>query len=232
MKLLHNGAPSFKCDECNERAYLPGTIRVHKRKVHGTGGSSLYQPDLLDITSNASSNQNDCETRTVSEAESASVNSTISAISNRHEKKKIPTRITSSEVPLYAAEKFKCQQCHVIFLEFKYLSEHVKKVHSGKEKFPCEVCQKCLLGSSSFRRHIKDVHSNADFVCTECEKKFRSKRLLKSHMDTRSESEKLYAGGGSFKHSSYLRKHERLHQSPRYCQCDVTGCGSTLILTI
>ena len=187
MTVLHRGErrKQFQCDQCEARAYLPGTIRVHKRDVHDMTENSSYQPHSLDATSVVTSDKNEHETQMESGAADASVRMEVAGISNQHGKE-VFKRTGSGKKPSQVAESFKCQQCPMIFMEFKFLNEHIKRVHSGKKELKCDVCGMCLSSSGILRHHTKDVHSNETFSCTICQKKFWSRALGEKHMTTHS----------------------------------------------
>ena len=230
MTVLHRGErrKPFQCDQCEARAYLPGTIRVHKRDVHGMTENSSYQPHSLDATSVVTGDNNERKIRMESGAADTSVRIEVTGISNQHGKE-VLKRTGSGNKPSQEAESFKCQQCPMIFMELKFLNDHVKRAHSGTKEFKCDVCGKCLSSIAILRRHTKDVHSNEKFSCKICQKKFRSSSHQKKHMNTHSEGKphKCVTCDKSFKTSSDLRQHERSHLSHGYCQCDVTGCSKT-----
>ena len=226
------GEKPFQCDQCEARAYLPGTIRVHKRDVHGMTENSSYQPHSLDATSVVTGDNNERDTKMESGTADASVRMEVTGISNQHGKE-VFKRTGSGKKPSQEAESFKCQQCPMIYMELKFLNEHVKRVHRGKKELKCDVCGKCLSSSRNLRRHTNDIHSNETFSCKICQKKFRSKALREKHMTTHSEEKphKCVTCAKSFKTSCYLRQHERSHLSHGYCQCDVTGCSKTFKIT-
>ena len=228
MTVLHRGEKPFQCDQCEARAYLPGTIRVHKRDVHGMTENSSHQPHSLDATSVVTGDNNERDTKMESGTADASVGMEVTGISNQHGKE-VFKRTGSGKKPSQEAESFKCQQCPLIYVELKFLNEHVNRVHGGKKEFKCDVCGKCLSSSRNLRRHTKHVHSNESFSCEICQKKFRSKALREKHMTTHSEEKphKCVTCAKSFKTSSERRQHERSHLSHGYCQCDVTGCSKT-----
>ena len=228
MTVLHRGEKPFQCDQCEARAYLPGTIRVHKRDVHGMTEISSYQPHSLDATSVVTGDNNERDTKMESGTADASVGMEVTGISNQHGKE-VFKRTGSGKKPSQEAESFKCQQCPLIYVELKFLNEHVNRVHGGKKEFKCDVCGKCLSSSRNLRRHTKHAHSNETFSCETCQKKFRSKALREKHMTTHSEEKphKCVTCAKSFKTSSERRQHERSHLSHGYCQCDVTGCSKT-----
>ena len=81
----------------------------------------------------------------------------------------------------------KCDLCDKTLKSTFYLSRHKKLMHNKLEgenedkKFLCELCSSELRTKDYLRRHMKKVHSGYLFMCSHCDKKFKTKGHSKEH---------------------------------------------------
>ena len=62
------------------------------------------------------------------------------------------------------------------------LDQHIQ-THSSEKPFECNICTSSFKTKKYLSRHIKKVHSPAtDHECRYCRKKFHYESLLKQHM--------------------------------------------------
>ncbi|XP_069945357.1 zinc finger protein 397-like [Cherax quadricarinatus] len=99
---------------------------------------------------------------------------------------------------------YPCPDCPAVYHDASNLLSHRKRNHLGQEarRHLCEVCGKKFITPSDLRTHVTGVHHNVKkFVCEFC--------------------------GLSFKISSVLMYHRRLHTGERPHVCHV--CGRTFM---
>ncbi|XP_018561356.1 PR domain zinc finger protein 15-like [Anoplophora glabripennis] len=112
-------------------------------------------------------------------------------------------------------EKIVCEVCNVTLTSRKSYLKHVK-MHDGSFH-SCDICKKVFVRSDGLREHKIQVHSAGNQVetCEICKKTMKSKKLLKTHMETHSANKlhKCEICQASFKQRYNLTKHKKMHQS-------------------
>ena len=75
-----------------------------------------------------------------------------------------------------------CFVCQKVFSKKALLKSHLGLVHVGKI-YQCNICNKTFTSSENFRLHRENIHDHEKekdkFECTQCEKKFYHRILLK-----------------------------------------------------
>ena len=72
-----------------------------------------------------------------------------------------------------------CTICKRYFNNSHHLVRH-ERTHTGEKPFECNTCKKCFMQSFSLIRHVERFHKK-NKQCTKCEKKFDSRKELKTH---------------------------------------------------
>ncbi|XP_035711769.1 zinc finger protein 320-like [Folsomia candida] len=113
----------------------------------------------------------------------------------------------------------RCDICHRDFRDPASLRRHVKTLHSTRERprFPCEFtgCAKTYVCQTHLSRHVKTEHAKnpVRFPCTLCEKEFKSRTQLESHIRTHTTEKPFNCAtcGKSFTHKAAMKEHEETH---------------------
>ena len=72
-----------------------------------------------------------------------------------------------------------CQNCEEVFVSKLALKRHAKKVHCDDiKKFDCTECSAVV---TDLKTHMKS-HQEKKFICEKCDKRYRTKFDLKTHM--------------------------------------------------
>lgn len=97
------------------------------------------------------------------------------------------------EVKVEDEEKFQCSECGRVFSKSRSLAMHLKK-HKNKEihdVYKCDNCQKEFRTKSLLRRHINLHASVKRYSCSKCSKMYSRADQLQAHLKTH-DSVKLY----------------------------------------
>ncbi|XP_073955973.1 uncharacterized protein [Choristoneura fumiferana] len=78
--------------------------------------------------------------------------------------------------------KFCCDSCPAEFNSRAALVSHLY-LHSGLRPFRCAHCPCAYTSQSALTRHLKQ-HSDVKYVCDHCDRPFKVKTALVSHLDT------------------------------------------------
>ena len=80
-------------------------------------------------------------------------------------------------------DSFNCRVCWKIFKKNKRtLSTHIRTVHGNNTRHKCDTCDKAYRQKSGLVSHIDSVHRNLKFECKLCGKEFSSMGILNSHV--------------------------------------------------
>ena len=82
------------------------------------------------------------------------------------------------------ANHLKCDHCDYTSHEPSRLKRHILEKHTKATKFPCDQCPYVTNINSILLTHKRNQHEglNKRNVCTECKKKFTTKKKLAEHM--------------------------------------------------
>lgn len=98
-------------------------------------------------------------------------------------------------------------------------------VHSDERAFPCDDCDSAFKTAHHLSQHTKAVHLQIrPHVCSQCDKRFSVKALLRAHMLTHSDEKHCICDecGVPFKSVIHLRKHKvQVHQRTRSHVCQI-----------
>lgn len=81
---------------------------------------------------------------------------------------------------------WKCMQCEKIIKgKRSNLNRHVEYVHNKKYDFQCQEknCSSRFQSLANLKRHILAVHREKKFNCRHCTRKFKSDRLMRTHIE-------------------------------------------------
>ncbi|XP_055324162.1 zinc finger protein OZF-like [Sitodiplosis mosellana] len=112
-----------------------------------------------------------------------------------------------------------CDKCNKKCKSAKTLMNHMKLRHM---EHICDICGKELGSLVSYQAHVT-LHSNKHkFNCSYCNKGFRAKSLLETHIVIHTPKEfnfTCHICGQNFIHQRSHRLHLKWHQNPRPYQC-------------
>ncbi|KAG4070430.1 hypothetical protein HA402_005662 [Bradysia odoriphaga] len=102
---------------------------------------------------------------------------------------------------------------------------HIKGIEPGKAahpKYECNLCKKQLSSKAALKSHMDSKHSDGrelkeQFHCETCDKVFKRKQSLTSHVILHSgKTFDCTECGRFFSHPDYLSKHRRHHKEVKY----------------
>ena len=95
---------------------------------------------------------------------------------------------------------YKCEQCNKSFRYQRNLKAHVSSVHDADDSYVCGLCHCEIRSKQNLKRHLEEQHEVFDlenpiqsresvkFVCDLCDKGFKRKEHLASHMKVHTSS--------------------------------------------
>lgn len=111
----------------------------------------------------------------------------------------------------HATDEYRCPVCNVSYATVRSLSDHIRQNHRGEldengkplvkseQKRPRDTCFICTECNRTFKtkrnliRHYDGVHLNIrPFVCVLCKKDFSTKSNMQVHMNTHSKSQNCH----------------------------------------
>lgn len=97
----------------------------------------------------------------------------------------IKQRVMAMEEVLYNAkdQKFKCLECGHATKDQSHMYRHVNGVHRGLVAAKCHICGAEYKDSYSLKVHMKKVHKAFTEICKYCEKRYKTKEKLNTHVE-------------------------------------------------
>ena len=92
-------------------------------------------------------------------------------------------KLSEHIVNVHVEKEVSCDVCNKVFKSVMLKTKHVINTHGGDTS--CETCDSRFPSKSYLLTHIRKIHSNDHneniFLCSFCEKPFKSKQMLKLH---------------------------------------------------
>lgn len=111
-----------------------------------------------------------------------------------------------------------CKSCDTNFTEKSQIVEHMRKIHDYK--YDCPFCGEQFSSKVKATAHEKNHPEHSRFVCTYCERKFRTLDALNKHLDHKHTTQNCVYCDKEFENSIALNKHEcPLNESRKKYQC-------------
>ncbi|XP_052233490.1 uncharacterized protein LOC127846353 isoform X3 [Dreissena polymorpha] len=129
----------------------------------------------------------------------------------------------TKHILLHGDKQHKCPYCEKAFHLDIYLKEHLSGVHLNHFKYQCNDCGRMMKSKTGFNEHVRVFHTkNAQvYTCPECNKQFKQRGNLRSHMFSHSEERKFACDIclKSFKYPDQLSRHKLEHRSTVKFSC-------------
>lgn len=177
------------------------------------------------------------------------------------DKRSLDRHIEVNHVDQILRKKISCELCDREFNNRSYLLIHVREIHGkGEKKFNCDYCGKkyrlkhllvnhmvvhfslvkCKLCDKrikplSMKSHMEHAHTKHKPVkCEICQKEFKFKKMLESHMKVHDKKFKCIVCEKTFAKRATLLGHLERHRDKTIYKCDICGkvCSSkTTVIT-
>ncbi|XP_073992494.1 uncharacterized protein [Rhodnius prolixus] len=125
-------------------------------------------------------------------------------------------------------EQYECKECGKTYREKSHLATH-SRAHINVRNFCCEVCGQRFKTKANLYFHSQ-THSDTPFTCTECNKTFQERRILKRHIrvvHSHKELHKCNQCEKAFKSATVLSLHYTLHTGSKPFRCSM--CPKTFV---
>ncbi|XP_019556836.2 PR domain zinc finger protein 5-like [Aedes albopictus] len=178
----------FNCALCgDDRAYEEELYNTHVKDVHN--GYHILCPDC-----------------------GAKFRLHRSFVNHRSSQCQFGERSKDKVSTMYAPVITQCEHCPRSFKNRWRMEEHIRRIHKAKPA-ECDICGLKLASASLVKSHKRSVHTEASIQCPHCEKKFVSKYYFQSHLLCHQEGTHLCEEcGGKYKTKQILKKHiDRVH---------------------
>ncbi|CAK1546612.1 unnamed protein product [Leptosia nina] len=87
---------------------------------------------------------------------------------------------------MHSGNTFNCDKCGSSFKRPQYLRRHIEQIHNKTTPMECPICHQVYYESGWYRNHIrkhnKEIQESKTVKCTHCDRKFKHKSYLKTHM--------------------------------------------------
>jgi uncharacterized Zn-finger protein len=127
----------------------------------------------------------------------------------------------------HKGQETRCYVCDKSYADRYSLRYHLR-THGIGRQIRCEYCNKSFSKPSRLDAHVRSHHHNIrDFVCSACDKAFKTRMHLRNHFRQHSGERPFSCGecGAGFRHKASLVAHSRSHDGARPFCCEV--CGKT-----
>jgi KRAB domain-containing zinc finger protein len=128
---------------------------------------------------------------------------------------------------------FWCEICNKGWASKQHYTAHVKEHHSTNPiTYPCPTCFKSLPNKGKLAAHEREKHAlKRAFACDQCEKTYKTKRQLESHVsEIHSPPKQCSVCSDSFPTAIALREHElRWHEKEKPYPCTYPDCAMCFV---
>ncbi|XP_053674580.1 transcription factor grauzone-like [Anopheles nili] len=164
---------SFACEHCKRTYHTEKELAIHK-PTHDTVECQICGKTVQARYIKMHVAQIHCGERTKHMCHQCGTNLSSESALQRHIKK---------HAGVDSIEKLQCSYCGK-WLNGKYnLKKHVRCMHlEPGQQFRCGVCGHDSPNSVALENHKKRVHSGTNYVCEQCEKRFKRKVYLTEHV--------------------------------------------------
>lgn len=119
-----------------------------------------------------------------------------------------------------------CLHCNQYYWDLAALEKH-SKTHQKIGPFLCDTCGMEFKRYGLLRAHNNSSHSKSEqaFQCFMCKKSYRSRQILRMHMNSHSIIFKCNLCGQVCSSKASLYRHAKMHRVENSFTCDVCGKG-------
>ena len=174
----HSGVKSFKCPDCQFRAFTSGAVRTHSKSMHSSEKTKVCPY---------------CPFR-------AKTSSHLSGHIDRHHLRDIKMKQIKCEKCNFVTDDpknmkehnaehgeaiFQCKECSSKFKSPRRLKNHVKNAHNEKKQkmFPCSHCNEEFKSKARMNAHMAYVTGVMPFYCRICNAGYLFMGALRKHFD-------------------------------------------------
>lgn len=120
------------------------------------------------------------------------------------------------------------QKCHICckMVEKNRMEGHINK-HNNLRPFACSECEKTFYCKQLLRLHKSSIHTNIKVKCEQCDKFFPSARALYAHTLRHKNQDRYICNmcDKKFNNSNSLKRHMAIHSGVREFVCTICGVG-------
>lgn len=216
VESIHERLKKFKCNHCSKSFSQITNLKSHVECIHKKLKKFKCDkcPKLFGNRSNLKAHvrcvyEKQKKVNKIQDAEHL-VNSNESN-TKKDPQKKVPNN--------------ECDQCNKIFVDRRYLKQHISDVHLKLRNHKCSQCSRSFGHISNLKAHIKCVHEKLKrFKCDQCQISFSLSSRLKRHIECVHEKLKKFKCDHcslSFGQGGTLMKHTyRVHEKLKKFKCE------------
>ena len=176
-KQVHNRANHLKCDHCDYTSHEPSRLKRHILEKHTK--PTKFPCDQCPYVTNINSI---LLTHKRKQHEGLNKRNVCTECDKKLASKR--TLFDHKKQVHNRANHLKCDHCDYTSHEPSRLKRHILEKHTKATKFPCDQCPYVTNINSILLTHKRNQHEGYKKrnACTECDKKFTTKKKLAEHM--------------------------------------------------